>query len=152
MYAIINLEANVMGGITPYTYLWNTQSVNSVITPTSNGTYWVIVTDDILCESDTAFFEVTDLVTDIADIIISNLSIYPNPTSGLINIDFKVIGPINFEVRIINIIGERLFFDNLKSFEGEYSMSLDLSNFSKGIYFLEIETNDGVINKKLILQ
>ncbi|MGY8980738.1 MAG: T9SS type A sorting domain-containing protein [Flavobacteriales bacterium] len=29
---------------------------------------------------------------------------------------------------------------------------MDLTNNAKGIYFLEIETNDGVINKKLILQ
>ena len=29
---------------------------------------------------------------------------------------------------------------------------IDLTNNAKGIYFLEIETGDGVINKKLILQ
>ena len=29
---------------------------------------------------------------------------------------------------------------------------VSLDNYGKGIYFLEIETNDGVFNKKLILQ
>jgi hypothetical protein len=29
---------------------------------------------------------------------------------------------------------------------------INLEDNAKGIYFLEIETNDGVINKKLILQ
>jgi hypothetical protein len=34
----------------------------------------------------------------------------------------------------------------------KYTKQIDLTNNAKGIYFLEIETNDGVINKKLILQ
>jgi hypothetical protein len=34
----------------------------------------------------------------------------------------------------------------------KYNKQIDLTNNAKGIYFLEIETNDGVINKKLILQ
>ena len=37
-------------------------------------------------------------------------------------------------------------------FIGEYTKQIDLTNNAKGIYFLEIETNDGVINKKLMLQ
>ena len=42
--------------------------------------------------------------------------------------------------------------EELQQFVGEYVKSIDLNNCSKGIYFLEIETNEGVINKKLILQ
>ena len=41
---------------------------------------------------------------------------------------------------------------NLEQFVGEYTKQIDLTNNAKGIYFLEIETIDGVINKKLILQ
>ena len=37
-------------------------------------------------------------------------------------------------------------------FVGEYVKAIDLDQHAMGIYFLEIETNNGVINKKLILQ
>ena len=40
----------------------------------------------------------------------------------------------------------------LEQFIGEYTQQINLEDNAKGIYFLEIETNDGVINKKLILQ
>jgi len=33
-----------------------------------------------------------------------------------------------------------------------YTKDIDLTDKAKGIYFLEIETEDGVINKKLVLQ
>ncbi|RPG53562.1 MAG: T9SS C-terminal target domain-containing protein, partial [Flavobacteriales bacterium TMED84] len=34
----------------------------------------------------------------------------------------------------------------------EYTKEIDLVKYTKGIYFLEITTENGVINKKLILQ
>ena len=52
----------------------------------------------------------------------------------------------------MNVIGEELINDNLEQFIGEYTKQIDLTKNPKGIYFLEIETNDGIINKKLILQ
>ena len=55
-------------------------------------------------------------------------------------------------VRILNIIGEELVSKNLEQFIGEYTKQIDLTNNAKGIYFLEIETSNGIINKKLILQ
>jgi len=45
-----------------------------------------------------------------------------------------------------------LINEELEQFVGEYTKQIDLSNNAKGIYFLEIETSDTVINKKLILQ
>jgi hypothetical protein len=37
-------------------------------------------------------------------------------------------------------------------FIGEYTKQISLDDYGKGIYFLEIETSTGIINKKLILQ
>ena len=58
----------------------------------------------------------------------------------------------DLRVRILNLTGEELESDNLEQFIGEYTKQINLSDNAKGIYFLEIETNDGIINKKLILQ
>jgi hypothetical protein len=51
-----------------------------------------------------------------------------------------------------NVVVGELINEDLQQFIGEYTKQIGLSNNAKGIYFLEIETNDGVINKKLILQ
>ena len=40
----------------------------------------------------------------------------------------------------------------LIQFVGEYTKQVDLATYTKGVYFLEITTDNGVINKKLILQ
>jgi hypothetical protein len=84
--------------------------------------------------------------------LIVNLEIYPNPSRDKFNISFTSDTKQDLRVRILNIIGEELINDNLQQFIGEYTKQINLSENAKGIYFLEIETNDGIINKKLILQ
>ena len=58
----------------------------------------------------------------------------------------------DLRVRVLNVIGEELINEDLQQFIGEYTKQIDLTNNAKGIYFLEIKTTDGIINKKLILQ
>ena len=58
----------------------------------------------------------------------------------------------DLEVRVINVVGEVVYTENLQQFVGEYTKKVSLDENAKGIYFLEIEIKDGVINKKLILQ
>jgi len=45
-----------------------------------------------------------------------------------------------------------VYTEGLENFTGEYAKEIDLVKYTKGIYFLEITTNSGVINKKVILQ
>jgi hypothetical protein len=49
-------------------------------------------------------------------------------------------------------MGELIFSENIIGHIGDYYKNVDLRENAKGIYFIEIETNDGIINKKLILQ
>ena len=83
---------------------------------------------------------------------IGNLTIYPNPSRDVFNISFVSEEKQNWRVRILNVIGEEVYKENLQQFVGEYVKSINLEQYNKAIYFLEIETDDGVINKKLILQ
>jgi hypothetical protein len=83
---------------------------------------------------------------------INNLDVYPNPSRDIFNVTFTSEDVQDLRVRILNVIGEELINEELQQFIGEYTKKIDLSNNAKGIYFLEIQTNEGVINKKLILQ
>ena len=85
-------------------------------------------------------------------IVIDNLSIYPNPSRDVFNISFTSDAKQDLRVKILNLVGEELISDNLEQFTGEYTKQINLSDKAKGIYFLEVETNDGIINKKLVLQ
>ena len=50
------------------------------------------------------------------------------------------------------MIGSQVYTEEKEEFIGEYTKMISLEKYVKGIYFLEIETSNGVVNKKLILQ
>ena len=83
---------------------------------------------------------------------IANLDVYPNPSRDIFNVTFTSEDIQNLEVRIINVIGEVVYTEDLNQFVGQYTKQVDLASYTKGIYFLEITTDNGVVNKKLILQ
>ena len=86
------------------------------------------------------------------DLAINNLAVYPNPSRDIFNVSFISEDVQDLEVRIINVVGEVIISEDLEKFIGEYTKQIDLASYIKGIYFLEITTNNGVVNKKLILQ
>jgi hypothetical protein len=48
-------------------------------------------------------------------------------------------------------MGELVYEEKANQFIGEYTKQIDLVDSSKGIYFIEIVTTDGIVNKKIIL-
>jgi hypothetical protein len=84
--------------------------------------------------------------------LIQNLDMYPNPTTGEFYVNFQSEEIQNIEVKLTNTIGEIIYFEDLGVFVGEYTHRFNISEYPKGIYFLEIKTENGFVNKKLILQ
>ena len=147
----LQLNANVSGGVSPYSYTWNTQQITSSITPASNGLYSLYVTDALGCQTDTAYYQFNVLPTLIDNQLISNLNLYPNPSNGVFTLEFDVNLLTDFNIRILNSIGEIIFEDQMTDNKGKYLKSYDISQYPKSIYFVEINTPVGVINKKLVV-
>ena len=83
---------------------------------------------------------------------ISDLEVYPNPSRDMFNIFFNSDKVQDLKIRVLNIIGAEVFVENKDEFVGEYTKQISLEKYRKGVFFLEIETNEGIVNKKLILQ
>ncbi|MDA7596413.1 T9SS type A sorting domain-containing protein, partial [Flavobacteriales bacterium] len=81
-----------------------------------------------------------------------NLDVYPNPSRDVFNISFTSESIQDLKIKVLSIVGEELIVEKLEQFVGEYTKKVSLDKNAKGVYFLEIETKNGIINKKLILQ
>ncbi len=74
---------------------------------------------------------------------IASLSVYPNPTHGQVSIEFNSDQSAEYMIKIINISGQVIVAENFHATEGINKTDIDLTMFSKGLYFLNIIGNDG---------
>jgi len=147
-----NLYANVTNGIVPYSYLWNTGETTSVITPLTYGTFWLLVTDAYDCISDTAYFVIDGISGVEENNSINGLTIFPNPTDGLVKISFESIENGDFTISMLNVLSEVIFEEELIQFSGIYQKQLNLKDYAKSVYLIRIKAIHGIINEKLILR
>ena len=114
---------------------------------------WVVETDSNGCIGDTIFLPVkVEGSSSISQTFINDLVIYPNPSYGHFTIQFSSKVNQKIELNIFSPSGEIIFNERFINFENSYSNLISLGEQSKGVYFLEIVTKEGRINKKIILQ
>ncbi|MCF8366214.1 MAG: T9SS type A sorting domain-containing protein, partial [Bacteroidales bacterium] len=73
-------------------------------------------------------------------------SLYPNPATDVVNVS------TNFEIKnlkVVNYVGQVVFDQNVE----QMNFQINTSNYVSGMYFVQIETNDGaVITKRLTVK
>jgi hypothetical protein len=78
----------------------------------------------------------------------SQLKIYPNPTSKILNIDIGTTTAENLELIITNVMGETVFNEKIK----EKISSFNIEHLANGIYFAAIKQNNSQVNKRMVIE
>ena len=82
----------------------------------------------------------------------SDVSIYPNPTSGVVNIRLNQTEKVKTRIEITDVTGKVVFKDNLGKFSGEYSKEIDLKQYGAGTYIINIEQGGDVRTEKVVVK
>ena len=90
--------------------------------------------------------------TSIFDANTLDFKVYPNPSNNIFNIELNTISQESIKIKIMNTIGDIIYSNELVNYKGEYNSKIDLTQQAKGIYLLDIMTNQEIIKVKLILQ
>jgi PKD repeat protein len=140
-------------------YLWNfgdgdtTTQSDPVHTYASDGSYNVSLTASNYCGQDVLTQSVDVIATGIESMNKESFfEVYPNPGNGVFNVKFLSADSKDILVNIFDIRGKMIYSDKISSLKKGDIISLDLSNFEKGIYHLELVTKSEVKNKIIILQ
>jgi len=83
---------------------------------------------------------------------INHLDIFPNPTTGLFNMSFSVSKQQNVAIKIYNALGQLITTENYGKLNGKVQEQLDLTGYSKGVYTIQIVTDNGVMYRKVVIQ
>jgi serine protease len=140
----VNLSAN---GATSYTWSNGSTFSSIFIQPTVTITYTVTGTANG-CSSQTTITQVVNTCGGVGiqtNSIENALSVFPNPSSGKITI---IISNKTFDYVIYDNLGR-----NIRSGTAiEKSTQADLSEYAKGVYYIELNADGEKIRRKLILE
>ena len=98
-------------------------------------------TQDVIGAVDTT--PISFSVLGVSDNILEDVSLYPNPTNGLVSI--KGIEDLQ-TVKVFNISGQEVMSQETSE------LQLDMTALQSGVYFLELTTQKGSATKKIIKQ
>jgi hypothetical protein len=76
---------------------------------------------------------------------ITNISLYPNPTNGRLNIASPNAG-IN-SITIFDLQGRKI---TNQEFTGDTNIQIDISNLNSAVYFVDIKTDAGIVTKRIL--
>ena len=82
----------------------------------------------------------------------NSLKLYPNPTSGNLNIQWENQATGNATVSVSDIIGHEVYNTTITLGSESGNTSIDLSNLKSGIYILSIKSEVNSFTSRLIIQ
>ena len=102
-----------------------------------NGTFWL--SDLVYTGSTTKILSVSDKVLNDA------VSVYPNPANSRLNINLSDFNINIKNVKLIDVTGKVIYNNNNVE-------TINVKNFSKGLYILKIQSNEGgIFSKKVVI-
>ena len=81
-----------------------------------------------------------------------SLEVYPNPSYGIFNLDINAIDLNNAELKVIDIVGKIVYEQGKLTVQGSQTVSIDLSEYPSGIYFVQIKNENHSVSKKVFLK
>lgn len=145
------IEAVINGGQAPYKFQWQSGAKEAILHGVGAGTYSLFVSDQNQCTSSRQI-ELPELAPfSFQREVTSLINIRPNPTEGIITIEYPDKFNFSSQVQLFNDSGQflRQYAQVLPLTK---SMEIDLTGLKNGLYFVRIEWGGQSVIKKIILQ
>lgn len=105
------------------------------------------------------------LIADVSDVVFDTTGVsidpktsdivkfdaYPNPTEGIVNLDVNLEKATTATVRVLNMNGSKVHLSFHRGVSA-INETIDLRRFAKGMYLIQVETELGVMTKKIAVQ
>jgi Secretion system C-terminal sorting domain len=68
-----------------------------------------------------------------------SVSILPNPNHGIFTFSFSCATTTDVTVEVMNALGQSIFNETVRDFQGTYRKEMDITSMSNGIYYLKLK-------------
>jgi hypothetical protein len=82
----------------------------------------------------------------------NTFSVFPNPAKTAVNLMFNVEKTSTVNIKIYNVLGEEVAVYNNESISKGSNLNINVANYKKGIYFVNVIMNGTSTTQKLIVE
>jgi Secretion system C-terminal sorting domain/Dienelactone hydrolase family len=129
-------------------FLWSNGATTATTTATGSGTYTVTVTAPNGCTASAA----VGYVGINEQAAFTQIRLFPNPTSSNAQLDLQLTAPSQLTLNITDAAGKLIFTDNIAENKDFYQLTLPTATLTKGLYFINVRTNQGSWTGKLTVE
>ena len=154
-YSVVNTAGSTYNWTTTGGSIVSGQGSNSVSVNFATGGGTVAVTETNAAGCVGAPVTVTvNCPTAINDLLSldGSFSLYPNPTNGILTVDFSVSSNTTYQLQLFTIEGKEAMSTAGNINAAGIKQQLDLSTLAKGVYFLRLQAGGEVVSRKVVLQ
>ena len=143
---------------------WAAMSANITVNGIAEGTYYLEI-DGVGQGSSGAVgytdycsiggFNISGLITKSVGIAergkISQFNIYPNPNAGNFFVTFNTEIQSTYKLSVVNTLGQIVYEETLAGFSGAYSKQLNLEQYGKGVFMMNIADESSSSTKRVVV-
>jgi len=119
----------------------------------TNGMYTVRLIASSSCGADTAYQSVNILSVGLnQESSIYNLSVHPNPSTGTMSFNIESSALENFQIEVINTVGQRVFQKSIRHLHGTSTVTIDLTDLSEGVYMLNARSANRTFSERILIR
>ena len=93
--------------------------------------------------------EATTLSTNTFNL--SNVSIYPNPSNGIVNVRFETISNDIIKIALFDLQGRRIYSSNHTNNQSLFDEPIATGKLASGIYLLKVSQGNRSTTKRVII-
>lgn len=80
------------------------------------------------------------------------LNVYPNPASDIVKFSLNINETKDLQINIVNVLGQKMASRNYGRTSGAQNISLNVSDYPKGIYIVELIADGVQVKKQFVKQ
>ena len=154
----VQLEAIIVGEATVSLYSWTSipygfasDLQNPLAYPETDTWFFIEVSTDTGILSDSVFVEVIDCtnIDEVNDKL--KISVYPNPSSGLLNIKLMSDYHNEASMKVVSVTGSVVFEKQNIIINSTSALQIDLRHLPDGTYNISISSNETVVSKRIVI-
>lgn len=111
-------------------------------TPTNNDYLWV----------DNLAFNGSVTGLNNKELLLSDVTVFPNPSAEVVNVNLTLKSEQKVSVELLDLTGKLILSNDFGILQGESKQVINVSNISKGTYFVRVIADKGTEVRKIIIE